>query len=137
MNTTDILRRLISACVDDECTLRHEFKFVDGACAEALSRLAHEREQFVEDLERLGGSQQAHDGSWSELAREAARNMMVAAAGRNKGDAVATCRHSRARTEAIYDEALQATWPTDTRRLIEAQRERLQAEALELNRLQF
>jgi hypothetical protein len=123
--------------VDDECTLRHEFKFVDGNCAEALARLAHEREEFVEALERLGGSQQPHDGSWSELAREAARNIMVTAAGRNKGDAVATCRHSRTRTEAAYDEALQATWPSDTRRVLEAQRERLHVEELELNRLQF
>jgi hypothetical protein len=63
--------------------------------------------------------------------------VVVTARGRNKGDAVATCRHSRARTEAVYDEALQATWPAETRRLIEAQRERLQAEELELNRLQF
>jgi hypothetical protein len=136
MKTDDVLGKLIRGCVDDECTLRHEFRLVDGRCAEALARLAHEREQFVEQLERLGGSQQPHEGSWAELSREARRSLWVTAAGRNNGDAIATCRHSRARTEALYDEALQAPWPEDTRRVIEAQRQRLHDEAVELDQLQ-
>jgi hypothetical protein len=137
MKTSDVLRNLVRACVDDECTLRHEFKLVDGKCAEALARLAHEREHFVEELERLGGSQQAHDGSWTELSREMGRSLWVTAVGPNNGDAITTCRHSRARTEAVYDEALRTPWPEDTRRVIEAQRRLLHEEELELDRLQF
>jgi hypothetical protein len=137
MKPSDVLRKLIRACVDDECTLRHESNFVDGSAREALARLAHEREQFVEDLERLGQWQPPHDGSWAELSREAGRNIVVTAAGRNNGDAIATCRHSRARTEALYDEALQAPWPDETRRVLEAQRRRLQDALLELSQLQF
>jgi hypothetical protein len=137
MKTDAVLGKLIRGCVDDECTLRHEFRHVEGRCAETLARLAHEREQFVEQLERLGGPQQPHEGSWAELTREARRSLWVTAAGRNNGDAIATCRQSRARTEALYDEALQAPWPDETRRLIEAQKQRLHDEAVELDQLQF
>ena len=133
-----ILRKVIRACVDDECILRHEFKFADGKCAVALARLAHEREQFVEDLKRLGDAQPPHDGSWRELSREAARNIVVTAAGRNNGDAITSCRHSRVRTLATYDEALQTpSLPDELHRVLEAQRRRLQEEELELDQLQF
>jgi hypothetical protein len=138
MKTSDTLRKLIRACVDDERTLRHESKFVDARRAEVLARLAGEREQFVADLERLGGREQPHDGSWTELLREAERDLWVAAgAGRNVGDAIKSCRHSRARTEALYDEALQASLPEELRRTIAEQRRRLHDEALELNHLEF
>jgi hypothetical protein len=133
----DLLRKVIRACVDDWRTLRHEAKFVDGARAEALIRWALEREQFVADLERLAGREQPHDGSWSELSREAERNVWVAAAGRNVGDAITSCRHSRARTEALYDEALQAPWPDEIQRVLVEQRRRVHDEADELNKLGF
>jgi hypothetical protein len=110
---------------------------VDGARAEALARLVSEREEFVMDLERLAKREQPHDGSFSELSREAERHVWVAAAGRNIGDAIASCRHSRARTEALYDQALEASWPDEIQRVLAAQRRRLHEEADELNRLQF
>jgi hypothetical protein len=75
--------------------------------------------------------------SWIELSREARRNAWVAAAGRNSGDAIASCRHSRARTEAVYDEALQAPWSDEIQRVLAAQRRRLHDEAAELIQLQF
>lgn len=137
MTTSDFLRKVIRACVDDVRTLRHESKLVDGARAEALTRLALEREQFVTDLERLAGREQPHDGSWSELSREAERDVWVAAAGRNIGDAITSYRHSRARTEALYDEALQARWPDEIQRVLAAQRSRLHDEVYELDKLQF
>jgi hypothetical protein len=137
MTTSDFLPMLIRACVDDGRTLRHEAKFVDIARAEALTRLALEREQFAGDLERLAGRAQLHDGSWTELSREAGRDVWVAAAGRNIGDAITSCRHSRARTEALYDKALQATWPDEIKRVLAAQRHRLRDEADELVKLQF
>jgi hypothetical protein len=86
--------------VDDECTLRHESTLVDVGRAETLTRLARERGQFVADLERLAEREMPRDGSWSELSREGKRNVWVAAAGRNSGDAIMSCRQSRARTEA-------------------------------------
>jgi hypothetical protein len=109
---------------------------VDAARAETLMQLAREREQFVSELERLAECQQPHDGSWSELVREAERNIWVSAAGRNSGDAITSCRHSRARTEALYDEALQSSsWPDETQRVLTAQRRRIHDEADELNKL--
>ena len=137
MTTSEVLRKLIRACVDDGRTLRHESKFVDPGRVEALTRLANERELFVKDLERLAKREQRHDGSWSELSREAERDVWVAAAGRNSGDAIASCRHSRARTEALYDEALQVSWPDEVQRVLEAQRRRLHEETGELDKLQF
>jgi hypothetical protein len=137
MKTSDILRKLIRACVDDERTLRHESKLVDAGRAEALMRLAREREQFVTDLERLAEREQPHDGSWAELSREAARDVWVTAAGRNNGDAIRSCRHSRTRTEALYDKALQGSWPDEVLRVLAAQRRRLHDETEELDRLQF
>jgi hypothetical protein len=61
----------------------------------------------------------------------------VAAAGRNNGDAITSCRHSRARTEALYEEALRVSWPEEIHRVLTEQRRRLGDEADELNRLQF
>jgi hypothetical protein len=137
MTTSVNLRRLIRACVDDERTLRHERRFVDAGRGKTLARLAHEREHFISELERFSGGSRRHDGSWPELLREAGRNIWVKAAGVNNGDAVAACRHSRARTESLYDDAMQWTWPDEVRRLLETQRGRLHDEALALNRLQF
>jgi hypothetical protein len=137
MNTSNALRKLIRACVDDACALRHESTLVDAGRAEALTRMAREREQFVADLERLAERQLPHDGSWSELSREAKRNVWLAAAGRNSGDAIRSCRRSRARTETRYDEALQLSWPDDTQRVLAAQQRRLHDEGDELVRLQF
>jgi hypothetical protein len=117
------------ACVDDGRTLRHESKLVDPVRAEALTRLAGEREQFVTDLERFAKCERSRQGSW--------RNVWVAAAGRNSSDAITSCRHSRARTEAVYDEALQASWPDEIQRVLAAQRRRLHDEAQELVQLQF
>jgi hypothetical protein len=138
MKTSRLLRKLIRACVDDERTLQHERHFVDSGRGVTLTRLARERQQFVVDLAALAEpGQSGPDGSWSELLREVGRNMQVAAAGRNSGDAVATCRHSRSRTEACYDRALQSFWPAEMRCMLESQQGRLHEEADELNRLQF
>jgi hypothetical protein len=137
MTTSDILRKLIRACVDDECTLRHESTLVDAGRAEPLTRLASERGQFVAALERLAECEQPHDGSWSELSREAKRNVWVAAAGRNSGDAITSCRRSRARTEVRYDEALRSSLPVETQHVLAAQRRRIHDEADELARIQF
>jgi hypothetical protein len=137
MKTTDLLRQLIRACVDDERTLRHESTFVDAPRAGTLTRLAHERGQFVSDLEKLGQHEEPHDGSWTELTREAGRDLRVVMGGRNTTDAITACRHSRARTEAVYDEALKAPWPDEIVRVLTAQRIRLREETGELDELQF
>jgi hypothetical protein len=135
MTTSEVFRKLILACVDHERTLRHESKFVDARRAATLIRLAHERGQFVADLERLGKCPQPHDGSWAELAREAWRGICVTAAGRNARDAISSCRSSRARAEAVYDKTLQASWPLEISSALAAQRRCLQDEAAELNKL--
>ncbi len=132
------LQKLIRACVDDERMLQHESKLVDARRAEALQRLAHEREQFIADLARLDSPTPRHQpGSWAELAREAGRDVWVLAAGRNTGDSIATCRHSRARTEKRYEKAMESPWSDDVRRVLAAQKRRLHGEADELIHLQF
>jgi len=136
--TSTALGKLIRACVDDERTLHHERNFVDAGRAGILLRLAREREQFVEDLERVGGRvQRRPSGSSVELLREAGRTLFVAAAGRNHGDAVASCRHSHARTEARYDRAMLKPWPDPVARLLAAQVSLLREGTDELNQLQF
>jgi hypothetical protein len=137
MTTARVLRKLIRACVDDSRTLRHESKLVDPGRVEALGRLASEREQFATDLGRLAKCEQPDDGSWAELSREVGRDVWVAAAGRNSGDAVASCLRSRARTEAIYDGALRTSWPDEVQRVLVDQRRRLHGNAEELTRLRF
>lgn len=138
MNTATTLEELIRACVDDERTLLHERTFVDAQRAETLTRMARERDEFVQDLERLGApARKRESGSWVELLREAGRDVWVSAAGLNNGDAIAACRHSRARTEARYDTAMQWPWPDKVWRVLEAQRRRLQDDADELNHIQF
>jgi hypothetical protein len=137
MKASHVLRKLVRGCVDDERTLRRECKFVDASRTEALTRLAREREQFVVDLERLGKFVQPHDGSWAERWREWGRSLWVTAAGRNNGDAIAECRRSRARTEALYDQALQTSQPNDITRVLAAQRRQISDETDELTMLQF
>lgn len=137
MTPSRVLRTLIRACVDDWRTLRHESKFVDPGRVEAFGRLAKERERFAMDLERLAKCEEPHDGSWAELSREVERDVWVAAGGRNSGDAVASCLRSRARTEAVYDEALRGSWPEEVQRVLMDQRRRLQDDAGELTKLRF
>jgi uncharacterized protein (TIGR02284 family) len=136
MTTVDPLRTVILACVDDERTLRHEAQFVDARHAETFARLARERGQCVTELERLVAHREPHDGSWTELAREAVHNVQVTVGGRNARDAILACRHSRARAEAAYDRALQQTWPEEIARVLVAQRARTHDEADELDGLQ-
>jgi hypothetical protein len=124
--------------VDDERTLRHERGFVDPTRAAALSRLARERGQFVEDLEQLAGPSQVRAaGSLVELLRELGRNLQVFAAGRNNGDAILACRHSHARTEARYEQAMQRRWQDRMWAVLEGQHRRLEESRAELSRLQF
>jgi hypothetical protein len=138
LKTSKLLRGLICACVDDQWTLQHERAFVDARAAETLTRLALERAQFVKDLERLGEpAQSRRTVSWAEFFREVGRNVWVTAAGPNNGDAIATCRRSRARTETRYDGAMRGPLPDEIRSVLAVQRSRLQDEADELNRLQF
>jgi hypothetical protein len=138
MKTASVLRKLICACVDDERTVRHERTFVDAQRAGALTRLARNRSRFVDDLEQLvGHTPRRSDGSWVELLREAARSVKVVAAGRNNGDAIATCRHSCARVEARFDQAMRTQWPDAIQQLLEAQQSCLHDESAELDQLQF
>jgi hypothetical protein len=136
MNSTDALRKLIRACVDDERTLRHESTVVGATRADTLTRLASQRRKFVTDLEEIQEHEEPHDGSWRELSREAARDVWVAAAGRNEGDAIAACRHSSTRTAAVYEEAMQMPWRGETLRLLSAQQRALKDDAELLDHLE-
>lgn len=138
MKTAHLLTKLIRARTDDGCMLQHERKFVDPVRAETLTRLAARAKSSIADLERCGGRRQERPtGSWAELVREAARSLWVTAAGRNAGDAIASCRHSHKRTEARYEEAMRGPWAGEIGQVLEAQRRRLHDEVDELTQLQF
>ena len=137
MNPADTFRKLIHACVDDERTLRHESTVVSTRHADTLTRLASQRAQFVAALEQIQASGQPHDGSWGELSREAARDVWVAAAGRNEGDAITACRHSSTRTAAVYDEAMLLPWQGETLSVLSAQQRSLRDDAELLNKLEY
>jgi hypothetical protein len=136
MKTSHVIHKLIRACVDDERTLRNESRFVDPTRAATLMQLAAEREHFVADLERFEGAPASRVGSMAELSREAGRDVWVAAAGRNSGDAIASCRHSRARTEAVYERALEEYLPDEILDVLTEQRGRLHDEIAVLDQLQ-
>jgi hypothetical protein len=127
---------LIRACVDDEHTLRHEASIVGDALAVTLGRLAAERAAFVTALERIQERESSHDGSWREMSREAAREVWLAAAGANDGDAMAACRHSSARTAAVYEEALLLPWPDATLSVLMAQYKALREDRAWLDKLE-
>jgi len=135
MKTSDVIHQLIRACVDDERTLRHESRFVDPTRAATLRELAAERAQFVAALEPFDGTASRH-GSPAELSREIGRDLWVTAAGRNIGDAIAVCRHSRARTEAVYEHALEEYLPDQVLDVLTEQRSRLHDEIAVLDQLQ-
>jgi hypothetical protein len=137
MDTLRVLRRLMRACLDDERTLLREGKLVDARRAVALERMAHQRDDFLVSLEALAAHRRPSTGTWSDLLREAWRDLWVVLAGRNNGDAIATCRQSNARMEARYDVALRGPWSKNARRLLESQRAMIEGERTELNQLQF
>lgn len=133
MNQENTIRGLIRACVDDQRTLLHEATLVGAGLGARLGQLAHDRGLFLTDLEHLAPESRARPGgSVAEHVREAARDLWVLGCGRNHGDALAVCRHSRARTQARYEEALRHTWPSHIAWLLGEQSRLLEAEAQEL-----
>lgn len=137
MNDESTIRGLIRACVDDQRTLLHESKLVGTPLGATLGKFAHERDLFLTDLEQLAKAARRPSGSLAEHVREAAREIWVLGCGPNHGDAIAVCRHSRARTQARYEEALRRDWPSGARSMLAEQNRRLEAEADELRDLQF
>ncbi len=135
-----VVAPLIRACRDDGRTLASQRPFVGPHGAEALGRMAREREGFVAELQRLSGAvpdRSSGSVSWRELLREAKTSLWGVMAGHNAGDAIASCRRFSARTEARYASAMARTMPDEVRRVITAQRDRLRDEAGELTLLQF
>jgi hypothetical protein len=60
--------------------------------------------------------------SWAEFSREAWHGLCATAAGRNARDGLSSWRKSRTRTEALYDEARQASGPHEISSGLAAQR---------------
>jgi hypothetical protein len=133
-----VLRALIDACLDDERTLLTQRRFVGVRSAEALDRMAKERGHFIAELERLAKpAPRPPDGLWAEFLHKAGRSVWETWAGHNAGGAIASCRQSRARTEARYERALRSELSDKARYVLAAQRRRLRDETHVLNRLQF
>lgn len=133
MNEENTIRGLIRACVDDQRTLLHESKRVGGTLGTTLGKFAHERGDFMTELERLAKRPgRRPSGSLAEHVREAARAIWVLGCGPNQGDAIASCRHSRARTQAHYDQAMRREWPAATRDVLAEHSRRLDGEGQQL-----
>ena len=72
-----------------------------------------------------------------ERVREAGRGLRVFAVGPNISDAIVSCRHARARTEARYDAAMLRELPAEVRGVLATHLGRLRDEMGELNQLFF
>lgn len=131
------LQQLIGACLDDERTLDHESGLVDDDRRIVLSRLAGERARFAERLQTLGEPGVRATATWFGLVRELVRNFRVIAGGPNNGDAIAECRRSRNRTEALYEKAIRRPWSQPILPALIEQRDRIRYQRGELLALQF
>lgn len=131
------LQQLIGACLDDGRTLDHASGLVDEDRRAVLSRLASERARFAERLQTLGEPGIQATGSWAGMLRELVRSFRVIAGGPNNGDAIAECRRSRSRTEALYEKAIRRPWSQPILPTLMEQRDRLRYERRELLQLQF
>jgi hypothetical protein len=139
MRTSNALRKLIDSDCDSERMLRHESAFVTDLRWLVLQRLANERHASAQRLRGAyrGRPLAAGDGSWIELWRELARSVRVAVGGPDGGDAVAACRRAIGRVEALYDRALELSWPRDIRALLLDQLENIRRARRELVQLQY
>jgi uncharacterized protein (TIGR02284 family) len=139
MRSSNVLQTLIESSRDNERMLRHESGFVDTSRRATLTRLADERETTVEQLQAVhrSGRRGGVSGSWIELLRELRRSLRVALGGRNSGDAVAACRHSMNRAEALYDRAVRLPLSKEMLDLILQQRNRVRHANVELMAIQF
>jgi hypothetical protein len=132
------MRALIDACLDDEHTLLTQRRFVSVRSAQTLDGMAKERGLFITELERLAAPAPPRPGgSWAAFLRETGRRVWETWAGHSAGGAIASCRQSRARTEAQYERALRSDLSEGERRVLAAQRGRLHDETHVLDRLQF
>jgi hypothetical protein len=139
MRRFNAIQRLIDSSRSSERVLRHESGFVDGSRRSTLIRLADERRAAVEQLRSVRSRRRFRRAgvSWFALARELWRNLHVALGGRNSGDAVAACRHSMNRAEALYDRALVLGLTETTVALLLQQRNRVRHANVELTAIQF
>ncbi len=141
MRKTNALQQLIESCLDNERLLRHESGLVDSTRRPTLKRLADERHTAVDELRSLRSRSTRRrgsvSGSWFALLRELRRNVRVALGGRNSGDAVAACRRSMSRAEALYDRAVVLPLPEKTVVLLLQQRNGIRLASVELKAIQF
>ena len=122
------IEKLIRACVDDERALRRGARNVGAGPRQKLERLASEREQFVDELRTVGTTLSGRPratGSWSGFARAITERGWAFAAGPNAGDAIAACRRSQHRTEALFAVALESSWTTGVRAALVEQHRRI------------
>lgn len=139
MRSSNAIQTLIDSSRDSERMLRHESGFVDSSRRAILTRLADERGATVEQLQSVhsGRRRGAMSGSWIELFRELRRSLGVAFGGRNSGDAVAACRRSMHRAEALYDRAVRLPLSKEMMDLLLQQRNRVFHANVELTAIQF
>ena len=144
MKLSSAVRLLIRACANDVNALRHELGNVDAGRRAVLSRLIGERTAFIDELRRARGDIARSGGyshpklmTWSEWWRENVRGLKVLAGGLHTGDAVAECRHSRDRTEAVYLRESHLSWGQGMRELLGAHLKSLKGVDAELLGIQF
>lgn len=136
MRASNVIRRLIQACYDDARTLFRERKQVDARTRELLTRFAHERLRFAEDLAVLAEINPARGmGSWSALARELVDDIHVHAARVSATAAVTVCRRSERRTQQRYDRVLHRRWPSALEVALVTQRNRVRDSLRQLDEM--
>ena len=144
MKKSSAIRQLISACADDESTLRHESENVDVGRRMVLTRLANERVELIDELratrgdpEAVGSEDRSNRPSWSERLREFLRSLRVFAGGSDDGDAIAQCRRSLERARSAYERASSLPWAKEGLAILRKHAGRLQVASTELVAIQF
>jgi len=139
MRSANAVQMLIDSGRDNERLLRNESRFVDSSRRPTLRRLAAECGAAVDQLQLLRSrrGRGGVSGSWLELVRELRRTLRVALGGRNSGDAVAACRRSMNRAEALYERALALPLPAGTVALLVERQKCIRDANAELVAIQF
>ena len=139
MRSSNAIRKVIDACLDDERMLEHESHTVGSRRSAVLHGLAIKRAAFAEQLRQIAGTRGAgsRNGSWTELGRELGRSVRTAVGGPSDSDAITACRRSCRRTESRFDAALALGLPPALHAILVEQRAELDRDMTALVALQY
>jgi uncharacterized protein (TIGR02284 family) len=132
------IRRLVVACNDDAHVHDAAALVVRGDGGIRLAARAARRLCFAHDLAAMVwnfGGPPDHGPSTRAMLRGVARQVRSWIVGENAGDAYTACACAEARTEKLYEAALEADLPRATKDVVARQLREVASDRLELRRL--